>query len=847
MNKLAKALYDNTAECADELAFKKGDIVMVMDQHVAGTSGWWMCSLYGRHGLAPANRLKLLSQTEIQDSPSFVSEKSKLTQGKSYNKEENIYNTPSTQQSTNSPTYERMDMIYRVPNYLSSSIKHSAQSALQHSTEGPETTFLNMASSPKGEVYDVPCQPRRASLFTESTLRIQVSQKQQVVPLSQLEKRLDSPESLKCASPGACSVYVVPPPLPQNPNYDIPAPPGTTESMQRMTCVYDTELNPVKPEWIYDVPARSGTQSPQQSSCDTWASNAICRQIYDPLPAHTLTIDRENPASSLYDIPKPSSLDISSPPKVLPRIPLCDKAPTQQLKAELIYAVPPNYESLPKVVSDASSDQKSLECRSDSNNISELKWVRLQRMRNFLTCVSLHDLPGNGDSMVQEDEQGRILCFTASGNQRISTASTSSASSCDSLTLSQSSPESLCEVTLSQDEVCCKLFNLQESVCRAVPQLMDFVSSNWRYKEHLEKHLKEIKEAAEGIACSLMSFLNFALDIKGNAYRLNDANLQTRLFKQLSIIEDSGVILQQTVNALNVTGWSLSTLCQDPGHVYAPDQLDRFVMVARTVPDDVKRLVSIFHANSKLLFRAPQKDLEFMSTTDPAEMKKGSDTTEQGDDLIEEDNDYVELQNKDVERKLEEVQREPRENVPPVLVHEKKNNTNDHTVHRTIRRTVPNGAVSVMCAITVFNTHIRRTANKKHHSCNPDSSAEEHQPPPLPEHCRLYFGALQKAIAGFVGGLHNGLPPEKFISQSKLVIMVGQRLVDTLCREAQRGGSSQKLLCKSNHLCALLKQLAVATKKAALHFPDEKALFEAQEFAKELAQRAQHFRISLDL
>lgn len=130
---------------------------------------------------------------------------------------------------------------------------------------------------------------------------------------------------------------------------------------------------------------------------------------------------------------------------------------------------------------------------------------------------------------------------------------------------------------------------------------------------------------------------------------------------------------------------------------------------------------------------------------------------------------------------------------------------------------------------------------------NSSSGSEEQRSSSLSEHCRLYFGALQKAIGGFVGSLQDGQPPEKFISQSKLVIMVGQRLVDTLCREAQRGGSSQSLLCKSNHLCALLKQLAVATKKAALHFPDAQALHEAQEFAKELAQRAQHFRISLDL
>lgn len=148
--------------------------------------------------------------------------------------------------------------------------------------------------------------------------------------------------------------------------------------------------------------------------------------------------------------------------------------------------------------------------------------------------------------------------------------------------------------------------------------------------------------------------------------------------------------------------------------------------------------------------------------------------------------------------------------------------------------------------LLLFHFITAQTDNKRD-SSQFGSGTEEHQPSPLSEHCRLYFGALQKAIGGFVSSLQDGQPPEKFISQSKLVIMVGQRLVDTLCREAQRRGSSQSLLCKSNHLCALLKQLAVATKKAALHFPDSQALHEAQEFAKELAQRAQHFRISLDL
>lgn len=99
----------------------------------------------------------------------------------------------------------------------------------------------------------------------------------------------------------------------------------------------------------------------------------------------------------------------------------------------------------------------------------------------------------------------------------------------------------------------------------------------------------------------------------------------------------------------------------------------------------------------------------------------------------------------------------------------------------------------------------------------------------------------------FISSLNDGQPPEKFISHSKLVIMVGQRLVDTLCSEAKNQEASREMLSMSNQLCAYLKQLAMVTKKAALNFPDKLALQEVQDIAKELAQRAQHFRMSLDV
>lgn len=68
---LAKALFDNAAESPEELAFRKGDILMVLEQEQEGGPGWWLCSLHGRQGIAPANRLRLLQNTAAGSNPSL--------------------------------------------------------------------------------------------------------------------------------------------------------------------------------------------------------------------------------------------------------------------------------------------------------------------------------------------------------------------------------------------------------------------------------------------------------------------------------------------------------------------------------------------------------------------------------------------------------------------------------------------------------------------------------------------------------------------------------------------------------------------------------------------------------
>jgi len=56
----AKALFSNVADTPEELSFEAGDVLTVLELDVAGAAGWWLCTLGGRTGIAPGNRLRPL-------------------------------------------------------------------------------------------------------------------------------------------------------------------------------------------------------------------------------------------------------------------------------------------------------------------------------------------------------------------------------------------------------------------------------------------------------------------------------------------------------------------------------------------------------------------------------------------------------------------------------------------------------------------------------------------------------------------------------------------------------------------------------------------------------------------
>ncbi|KAK7119343.1 hypothetical protein R3I94_021246 [Phoxinus phoxinus] len=757
----ARALYDNTAETEDELAFCKGDIIVVLEKNVAGNIGWWTCSLNGRQGLAPANRLAPLSPAEAEKLCMNLSAQ------RDNHSHQNIYQTPNAPNPPGNPIYEDMNTIYKVPHQANPSPdKHTAQ-------EDPEGIRSPHKALTGTEIYDVPSPVRKPSLFTPST-RQPLERETLLTSSTEFHKRYEMLQNARFATTTKKKVATIHPLVSQDPNYDIPIP-SINEDIQKPPCGFITMPKPSKSEWIYDVPLFPQKQRREPDFNGTMPPKTINsnKPFYDTLPIHIWPERKHAVVQPLYDIPKPSNAVVQ----------FCTD--TGNSTNACIYDVPPCFKQKepPVVLPKPGFMYDQLQ-----------HWPSRDRTRRPVEGMIRMDNENN------KDHQRSSTVSTSS------TASSSSGSSCDSFMLSSPEPEPLREVTLSQEEAGNRLLELQEVVCQSVPKLMLFVSSQWRSRDHLEQHLHKIRTAAEDVTDSVNCFLNFALDVRGNAQRLTDSNLQTRLLKQLSIVEDSGLILQQASSALRDLGWLLDKLVQDAGQSQAPDHLERFVMVARTVPEDVKRLVSILIANGKLLFRVPTKEPDMVEDVGSSEWRSKCETMV--DSGIDE-SDYVQLQTKT------EFDQQPK----PAKSSFKSKKNGDNVKKQ------------------VF----------KSQAVSPCSPLQTSMKPCISDHCRLYFGAIQKAISVFRSSLNDGQPPEKFISQSKLIIMVGQRLVNTLCSEAKSREANREMLSMSTQLCAYLKQLAMVTKKAAVNFPDKLAVQEAQDIAKELSQRVQHFRMSLDV
>uniref|UniRef100_A0A8C8S6Q3 Cas scaffold protein family member 4 n=1 Tax=Pelusios castaneus TaxID=367368 RepID=A0A8C8S6Q3_9SAUR len=785
-NILAKALYDNKAESPDELAFRKGDILTVLEQNVLESVGWWKCSLHGRQGLAPANRLHLLADSQaamLSSSSQHDSQELPVSQ-------QNIYQVPSAaKSSTLSSTYEQMDgwikpppssvscpptqVIYEVPALAAQLFTEKTHSLNnQHLLTLPRVSRASVPNI-KSEVYDVPSPQQRGAFLTH------------VSPVMSLNMSIKWDgysgllSSLSYAPQRICLGH------------------------------YNTLPNPQKSEWIYDIPV-SPEKEPSNHSLEK-------KVLYDIPPArYGSTLQNITPTNIRDKLANPQMYDVPPLQRKLTvaDIPCYDVPPSRDMP---VWQQNNNYNVPPSVLTPRVEQQNSEHNVYDTPKRlpTTLQHRRGTEKNNGSFGNDTYNIPPqlSKDTRLEQDRFSisRMDC-------RTSTLPTPSSTSAETFSMS-SSEEPTKEIKLELDLAIETLTKLQHSVSSSVASLMIFVSSKWRLQEHLETNIEEIHRAIDHIKVSLGEFLDFARAIKVNASCITDNNLQTRIKTQLKILTDSFQILLETREALNKSNWSLAVLVlKKPQN--NPDDLDRFVMVARTIPDDIKRFVSIIIANGKLLFR---KNCEEQET-------KPSKTA----------TDYKMAKQIPIPRRIEvdSLQRNALDKLNKSKISSEKSRENVIEDCDYVQLQSP-GLEQTQKTLSIKELAKNADLKTKH---NIQNSLELAKKITLSENSRLYFGALHKATSVFTSSLSNNQPPEVFIAQSKLIIMVGQRLVDSLCQETQEKDIRNDILCNSCQFCSMLKNLAVATKNAAMQYPNVDAVQELQNQTDELSKFIQQFR-----
>ncbi|XP_073861682.1 cas scaffolding protein family member 4 isoform X8 [Macaca fascicularis] len=690
---LARALYDNCPDCSDELAFSRGDILTILEQHVPESEGWWKCLLHGRQGLAPANRLQILTEvTADRPCPPFL---------------RGLEEAPASSEET----YQAIITL-------------------------PRPARASLPTLPS-QVYDVPTQHR-------------------------------GPVVLK----------------------------GQGVSLISVTTLrkggYGTLPSPQKSEWVYDTPVSPGKASVRNTPLPTFAEESRPHAL--PSSGSTFHNPPSGRARSLTpqlntNVPMQKKLSLPEIPSygfLVPRdtFPLDEDASYKVPSSFLIPRVEqqntkPNIYDIPKATSSVSQAGKELvKAKEVSENPTGHHSSWFSR-RTASRSPELDRLSGS------------------SSDSRASIVSSCSTTSTDSSS-SSSSEESAKELSLDLDVAKETVRSLQHKVVSSVAGLMLFVSRKWRFRDYLEANIDAIHRSTEHIEESVREFLDFARGVHGTACNLTDSNLQNRIRDQMQTISNSYRILLETKESLDNRNWPLEVLVTDNVQ-NSPDDLERFVMVARMLPEDIKRFASIVIANGRLLFKRNCEKEETVQLTPNAEFKC--------DKCIQPPQRETESHQKSTPSTK---QRED-EHSSELL---KKNRANICGQNPGPLTPQPSS---------------QQTPERKHR---------------LSEHCRLYFGALFKAISAFHGSLSSSQPAE-IITQSKLVITVGQKLVDTLCTETQERDVRNEILRGSSHLCSLLKDVALATKNAVLTYPSPAALGHLQAEAEKLERHTRQFRGTL--
>uniref|UniRef100_A0A8D0EL79 Enhancer of filamentation 1 n=1 Tax=Strix occidentalis caurina TaxID=311401 RepID=A0A8D0EL79_STROC len=458
------------------------------------------------------------------------------------------------------------------------------------------------------------------------------------------------------------------------------------------------------------------------------------------------------------------------------------------------------------------------------------------------------------------------LSFSSTGSTR-SNMSTSSTTSKDSSFSASTAQDK--RLILDPDTAIERLYRLQQMVEMAVNNLMTFITADWRSYGYMEKHINEIHTAVDKVEQSLLEYLQFAKGSAANASCLPEFSLLNKMKREVQRLEDSYQILTQTSHDLNSYNWSLNVLAVNRLQNKC-DDLDRFVMVARTVPDDAKQLTTTISVNAEVLFKQTLSSSRFKNVPEsimnapdyvydnphmqrhgekaqnhcsslPPLLSKGqhphSTTSESSEKSWMDDYDYVHLQGK------EEFERQQKELLEKEnIIKQSKLELEHHQINQFQR-------LEQEITKPVENDISKWKPPQALQTANSTATSRDSQLLLFySDQCETHFNSLLNAIDAFFSCVNTSQPPRIFVAHSKFVILSAHKLVfigDTLTRQVTTQDIRNKMMNSSNQLCELLKSVVLATKMAALHYPNTAALQKMVDRVTELSRHAQLFKLSL--
>ncbi|XP_065294296.1 breast cancer anti-estrogen resistance protein 1 isoform X2 [Dermacentor albipictus] len=794
LNCLARALYDNIAESPEELAFRKNDVLTVLEQNPGDLEGWWLCALRGRQGLAPGNRLRLMPgmydptglgyaagppdlAAAVPPAPpagTYPGPGQRHARRRSWRVDPNKVVTPSKVGDVylyDVPVGAKVTEEYDTPAHSTlprpSGHVH-IDTIVPAAQEGrkPVRMLPNMAYDeprPSSLSYDLPRPSVNTRLeFPSSTTAgtesydVPRPKTDYDVPNSELVGTYDTPPPARGVTKGApCSVYDVPldsgtPRCVLAANYDVPTSGRSSGVSLLSTSSSSAGVSPAsrsnrssleQGHEMYDIPTSSSRRVIDAPPSRTQSPRGNLGAVPPP-PGHGMTL------LQFYDVPTNNAPApfYDTPPKRAPT--------TQTVCMEGVYDVPP------QVTRDA-------------------------------------PLP---PPMMDETDASR----------RHSSSSSDSHGSRDYETVGD-----LKELHLERDAALEVLVKVQQELTSAIGKLFSLTHSTLKRQESVtaESRLYDIKTSCHKLRTSLKEFLNFAQGALANASHVEDRKLYQKLGRLTKPLLDSYQVVVATTQALDDKGWQLC-MSREAG----PDELDQLIACARGLTEDIQQVASTIQGNSTLIFKKSPLISESGRTSQERPLPV---PPRKEDDQWASDYDYVNLESKaSVERENEEIKAA----LPAELSQsfDKLLQQSQLIVEGIVQEPQP---LSGMPGLDQNDLQILNFYG---------AQIDTH----------ILF--LTNAIDAFLATIENNQPPKVFIGHSKFVVISAHKLVymgDTVYRNIVNVDIKNKVLQCSSNLCEALKVLINSTKKAALQFPSVAAVQEMVDSIVDVSHLANDLKV----